>query len=316
MNKVFFSLLLLVLFSASAVAQSSLKVMTVSGQVEAKSGAKLTPGQSVAASNSLVVKPGGYLSLMNAEGKTIEIKKPGTYTVASLSQQIGQQKASSLSERYASYVYSKLTDNFDEDKDVEENYQKYMDITGSVERGDLFGSGLQLHVPTSTDVLPGTNIIYWTSPKKYSSYTVTIYNMFEQKIWSKSISGNMLEISIEEIAEAARKSNTIDDGTYLVSVQADKDSKMMSDKHALKAMRGSKSVALQQQRDALTAELPSDNSVSHLIMAGFYEQNGLYLDALKSYHEAVALNPDVKEYGELLYRYLKKMGVTASTASN
>jgi cytochrome c-type biogenesis protein CcmH/NrfG len=52
--------------------------------------------------------------------------------------------------------------------------------------------------------------------------------------------------------------------------------------------------------------VPEENALNKLVMAGFYEENNLLIDAITAYHEAMKLAPDVvaykEAYDEFLYR--------------
>ena len=60
---------------------------------------------------------------------------------------------------------------------------------------------------------------------------------------------------------------------------------------------------------SLKNEVTDDSPLNKLIYASFYEENGLLLDALTKYEEAIQLAPDIQDFQDLYDNFKLKNGL-------
>ena len=216
-----------------------------------------------------------YVSLMHKSGKTLELSKQGSYKVQDLSKDIATKSTASLSEKYANYVLKKLTD---EKANLEENYQSYMAVTGSVER-DLNNLKIRLFLPASTELLENNQVLAWSSVKNADGYTVTITDMFDKVLLKQQVADTTFSVSTKQLLDAAQKAGS-------------------TNSKALKAELGD-----------------TQTTLSQLLIASFYELNDFHAEAIALYRNVVTRHPEVEDYQKLYKDYLMRIGAMPVKAS-
>jgi hypothetical protein len=63
------------------------------------------------------------------------------------------------------------------------------------------------------------------------------------------------------------------------------------------------------QLNEISAETKEASALNKLILAGFFEQNKLLVDATTAYLQAIQLAPDVPEYQESYNNFLLRNGI-------
>src|SRR5438034_285917 len=128
MKTKFFSLLVILLVSITSLfAQDAVfKVLASKGAnkvISTTTGEqKILIGKKIVATDKIVIGEGGYLGLAHSNGKTIELKKPGTYEVSKLSGEVAAQNAG-VAKKYVDYVAGEMAS---QDEDMAKNRHKYM----------------------------------------------------------------------------------------------------------------------------------------------------------------------------------------------
>ena len=59
----------------------------------------------------------------------------------------------------------------------------------------------------------------------------------------------------------------------------------------------------------LKSIIAADSPLNKIIYASFYEENGLILDALTKYEEAIKMSPEIQDFQELYENFLIKNGL-------
>ncbi len=265
-----------------------------------KTGAKLNKGEEVKLATN------GYLGLVHSSGKTMELKEASTYDVSKLSSELGSS-SQNIASKYADFVMSKMSP-----EQKEENRRKYASVTGAAERGSNDAS-INIYLPKSVSVLNNTGVIRWEAIKENAVYVVSLKNIFNEKILVVETSDSFYTINFdsEEIKSAIEVDNLI-----IVSVSLKDDESVTSISPGIELMKGDDAENYKVELSSLEANIGSKTSINSLILAEFYEEKGLVLDAITSYEDAVRLSPDVEyfqeAYNEFLIRNrLKKPSDTA-----
>jgi len=256
------------------------------GKTEAeplRTGARLQEG------DMLIASQGAYIGLMHKTGRTIQVREPGEKSVNELEKQIVSSR-STVAQRYAKYVMAKINES---DADVNEEYRKNLNVTGAVQRA-ASGASINVMLPNSVGVYNNEAIIRWSEVEDVDSYVVKLKNIFDEEIMVKETDKTNMKIDFSD--ETLAKEALI-----IFSVQAKGDDDLKSGDHGIKRLPKEKAEKITTNLDELKKDIDEDSPLNKLIYASFYEENGLVLDALTKYEEAISMNPEVSDF-KLLYR--------------
>ncbi|WP_159585100.1 hypothetical protein [Marinoscillum sp. 108] len=263
------------------------------GQAEVlKTGAKLSSGDEIIASDD------AYIGLMHKSGKTTEIRGAGTKKVSELEKNINTG-SSSIASRYASFVMNKMNE------EENTNNRSRLNATGAVSRA-TGSAAINVMAPSQADLLGDLAILRWDAPEGFTeddSYVVKIENIFNEEIYSEETKKTSvaLDFSDEDLA--------YDMGLYLVKIYKKGDDEIASGEVGIKKVKSGDKVEVQENLANLKSEVSDDSPLNKIIYASFYEENGLILDALTKYEEAIKMSPDIDDFQELYQNFLIKNGL-------
>lgn len=257
-----------------------------------KTGAKLNTNDEIIASED------AYIGLMHSSGKTTEIRGAGIKKVSDLEKNVNVG-GTSVASRYAQFVMNKL--NEEETTDV----RSRMNATGAVSRA-VGSAPINVMAPVQADLMGDNAILRWDAPENVSEgdkYLVKVENIFNEEIYSEETDKTSIELdfSNEELA--------YDMGLYLVKVYKKGDEEIVSNEIGIKKVKAGDKVEIQENLANLRSEVSEDSPLNKIIYASFYEENGLILDALTKYEEAIAMSPEIEDFQELYQNFLLKNGL-------
>jgi hypothetical protein len=256
-------------------------------------GKKLTKG------DKIVIDENGYAGLAYKSGKTIEIKKPGTYEVNQLVPQVNAQNAG-LSKKYIDFVVGEMTASAE---DMSKNRHKYMAVTGSVERGNY---SIHMMVPQgkTTYVIAQPVKIKWCAAADAKSYAVRVDNMFDEQLYVMETSDTSAMLDMGKIH------NKEEDLQCIVRISSKlKGKELHAPDFSLRYLGGEKGKVLQKKLNELTAELGEETALQKLLLASFYEENNLLLNAMEQYEAAIQLQPEVDDFKFIYNQFLIRAGM-------
>lgn len=289
---------LLVLFSLLAAASfaqtASFKVIANKGTNQVKSGdswVQLKAGASLLSTDELQVGENAYLGLVSAKGKPVELKKAGSYKVSVLESQAGA--GSSVLNKYTDFILSSNA----------EGKKNRLSATGAVHRA-AETSTIKVALPDNqkyADLYNTSAFVSWDGSKTPGPYVVKVMNLFEEELAKYETSETSLTVDISDPKLAAEVA-------LLVEVSSKNDAKQVSKQHTLRKMSAASKDAVTKSLTELMTDVSEPTAINKFILAGFYEENNLLIDAITAYEEAVKLEPSYKEfYDEFLLRHgLKK----------
>lgn len=257
-----------------------------------KTGAKLNSGDEIIASE------GAYIGLMHKSGKTTEVRGAGTKKVSDLEQTINTS-SSSIASRYASFVMNKMNES------ENTNYRSRLNATGAVSRA-TGSAAINVMAPSQADLMGDVAILRWEAPEgmeEGDSYVVKVENIFNEEIYSEETDKTSLALDFADEAIA------YDMGLYLVKVYKKGDDEIASGEIGIKKVKAGDRVEVQENLANLKSEVSEDSPLNKIIYASFYEENGLILDALTKYEEAIKMSPEVEDFQELYNNFLIKNGL-------
>lgn len=281
--------LLLFVLAGTAFGQGyTFKVLANKGTNKIKTGAEWQPlktGASLHDDDELSISENAYLGLVHASGKTMELKIAGNHKVSELAAKVSTG-GSSVASKYADFVLSKMS---------AEGKKNRLSATGAVHRGT--NDAIHVFMPSSVGVFSDRAIIRWDSLSGDNIYIVTLKNMFDDVL--VSIETNDPNIELDLTDEKIAKENVV-----LLTVTSKSDEDVKSGTYAIKRLPEADASRVKQSLNDLMSEVDQATALNKYILAGFYEENNLLVDALTSYEEAIKLAPEVESYREAYVEFL------------
>lgn len=256
-------------------------------------GGKLNDG------DELQVAENGYIGMVHKTGKTKEIKSSGNYNITTLSGEIAAG-TDNIATKYADFVISKMSP-----EEREANRRKYASVTGAVERGDSDAS-INIFMPTSVSVYNPQVMIRWDAvADENATYVVKLKDLFEQTIMVAETDDTNYTIDFND----SKLSNAIVEDLVIVNVSVKGDEETQSKNAAIERFSSDASSSFEVELKDLKTNLGDQSSINNLILAEFYEENNLLLDALTSYEYAIKMSPDVEYFKEAYDEFLLRTGL-------
>lgn len=242
--------------------------------------------------DKLILSEGAYVGLMHPNGRTMELKEAGEFEVSSLIQKAGE--GSSVASKYANYLINRMSE---EDVDIHANHTQYLKVTGAVER-TLDSHSIKVMMPNSAEIFNPRAFVKWTDLGEVE-YVVTMKNMFDEVLLTQETSRPQLRIDLSAQELANEK-------LVIIKVAVKNNPTMASDNYGIKKVAAPKAKTINSDLESLKASFQDEGALNKLILASFYEDHNLLVDALDSYEEALRINPDVEEYKIAYERFVTR----------
>ena len=255
-------------------------------------------GATLNGNDELRITQNSYIGLVHASGKTVELKNEGNYYVRDLAAKLGNSK-SSVASKYANFVINKMTS--EDDQDINKNHREYLTVTGAVERSVL-DAPISLKMPSSVEVLNKEALIRWDDIEDANKYVFTVKNMYDEVIMTK-------ELSQSHILLELNKTPFNSEELIIVKVHVKGNAKIYSGNYGIKRLTGVDADPILKELEQLSVSLKEESSLNKLILATFFEENNLLIDALMNYEKAVQLSPDVEQFSIAYELFTKRNGL-------
>lgn len=271
----------------AAAQDYAFKVLVNKGKTELKSGTNWQPmkvGTSLNPTDEIKLSENSYVGLVHVSGKPMEIKQAGSYKVVDLAGKVNG--GATVLNKYTDFILS-------------ENTQKKNTLvaTGAVHRGEN-AIRVYLPEPQNSVVFGSTVIINWDTEKVPGPYVVTLSSMFGDELQKIETKENMILLDLYD-KRFQNEDNILVD-VHTKTAKPSKEEPAFSVKKISKADRDRINTSLNEIKGALADE----SALNKLVLAGFYEQNHLLVDAITAYLEAIKLAPDVPAYKDAYQEFL------------
>ncbi len=301
-----FLLVAVLLMGFSAKAQDYVfKVLANKGdntvKLVGKEWAPLKTGQSLNLGDEVKLSEAAYLGLMHKSGKTLEVKSSGEHKINALANSLNSRN-SSVASKYADFVMNQMSDDDDSG-----DYRKSMGATGAVDRALASGAKIKVMAHSSTDIINSEVLIRWSEPKQVGeieelTYLVTFSNLFDEAIKTVETSETAYKLNMN-----VAPFNELENKFVKVKVTV-KGKELNSEEYAIIVKPEDESKEIKNTLSELKTEVKEENALDNLVMAAFYEDNNLLLDALTAYERAIEIAPEVEIYQKAYEDFIVRNG--------
>lgn len=275
-----------VLFAITGQAQHHFRVLVSVGTNSlVETNQKLLVGASLKNNQKVKVSFRGYLSLVHQSGGTVQISKPGVYSIADLEKKL-QAQPKSLTSKYTTYIVAELRKK--SQKNINIHRTDHMKVAGSVKRMTI--NRLRIYLPEASNFYSPRIPILWTKLTGYQHYVLKIIDEFEEEVlYTQTFQDTVAIVDFNQ----PRLKNV---KTFIVIVEA-KEREIQSDSYALfrleqpKRSRFEKACKVFKNGSAI-----KDKVAQKIAEAFFFERNECYIDAWWCYKEAIKMSHNTEAY--------------------
>jgi hypothetical protein len=286
-------LIVLVISQLSGYAQDyEFKVLVNKGNNEVKTASgwqTLKIGASLKSEDQIKTSPNSYVGMMHKSGKPVELKDAGTYKLIDLASKLDGNN--SIMTKYADFILSSNDDK----------RSNRLEATGAVHRGL---TKVKVFTPTAKrEVIYGDELIlHWSNEQAAGPYSIRFNSLFGDEL-------DRLETSENHIIVKLGNAQFQHEDNILVSIVPVNEPAKVSEEFTLK--RASK--ADKERIKVLLAEasplVEEGSALSKLLLARYFEENGLLIDAATNYQQAVLAEPAVDSYKQYYEAFLVRNGL-------
>ena len=261
------------------------KVLINKGQNEIKSGndwIAIKVGESLQSTDELRISQNGYLGLVHVSGKPLEVKKAGVHKVADLAGSL--TPGSSVLHKYTDFILSSKTEN-----------NSSLTATGAVYRGDF---DIKVYLPKSQNVVYSDDVIIaWAKDAKAKKYIVKFNSMFGDELEKREVADTTFSLKLDG-ARLLKEDN------ILVEVSDAGDARRVSETFVLKKLSSADKKRINTSLREIAAQMKEATALNQLLLAAFYEQNSLLIDASTALQQAIRLAPNIPDFQEAYRDFL------------
>lgn len=288
---------LLISILSSAQDEYAFRVLANKGANEVKSGDTWQPlktGAQLKMGDVLKISENASVGLVYKTGRPLEVKEAKTYKVADLVDKVG--KGSSVLNKYTDFI---LSSNSAEAK------KNRLSATGAVHRGI---EDIKVFLPESQfgDVFSTAVTINWEAAKGGAPYVVTVSNMFGETLWKTETPETSVQFDLSDPKLA-------NESSVLVEVRSKADNKSKSDQYTVKKLSANSANRYEVVKKQLDeADLKEETAFNKYLMAGLFEENRLFIDAITCYEQAIKMDPENPTYKEAYEEFLLRNKLKAA----
>ncbi len=280
----------------SLLAQNGeLTIILNKGDNTYSSGADYNPvllGATLSANDILRVTDNGYVALVQEEtGASLELKSAGDYSVMEMEQMILEQ-SSTLLAKYGKFLMDKLNPD-----DVG---NQNLNVTGAVERGE---EGLiKIFWPSVIDVYGSKAVVSWQKVDGIMDYIVTIKNMFDEILEENEVNGMHFAMKLDQ-------GKLKDEKLMIINVRVMENDGVYSRDYGIKRLSEEARMIIDTEFETLEVDAQEENVLNKLMLASFFEEKHLLVDAVTYYNEALVISPDPEGIQRLYDDFLQRNGL-------
>lgn len=297
--------LILLTYSYDCLAQEFVfKVLAINGKVLIKRNgtqwASLKAGDKLFKDDSIEIKENSYIGLVHLTGRTKEIKRQGGFAVNKLAKDISSYN-NNLSGRLSDYVLKQLIES--DGVLNSDDYHLWLQGTASVERG--METKITLQFPAKTYLIKNLIPFVWNSEPAYDgNFDFFIFDNDEKEIYKETVATTKILVDLNSI-------NIKEGVSYFWNVRIANSNSFKTEKREFILLSEKERKTILDSLEIIQKTFDKEEtSIDKIVLAAFYTENGLMLEAMKAYRDALKLAPDVEDYKRLYQAFLYKIKTT------
>lgn len=300
MRNALFTLVLVVIFGTASAQDVVFQTLATKGTCMVQRGTdpdeyeNLKTGTKLYANDKIIITGDeSYLGLVSTKGNALELAKGGVYDVNTLKSTLAS-KTSSVAEKYVEFLVQDMSK-------TNESTTANMKFTGSVERS-LGDNDIELFLPKESKITKEMATMIWYPKENQDAYKLSITNMFEESVFSIQTEESEVDVDFKELSMEPGE-------TYLVKVSSVAQPTVTSGTVSLHVPSQAQVNAVTEDVNAIRAETPEGSAIQEMVLAKYYEENELYVNAIPHFQNAIELQPDVTRFREAYNEFLFEIGL-------
>lgn len=290
-NKLALVAVMLVAFGQAVAQGYAFKVLVNKGKNEWKSGGtwqQIKVGSSLQDADELKVSENSYLGLVHVSGKPLELKQSGSYKVKDLAAKV--TGGTTVLNKYTDFILSANT-----------GPKNNLAATGAVDRGT---DNIKVFLPRpELAVVYGNNVtISWENDPSLKPYEVVFNSMFGDELSKLETTSNSVVVDLND-------NSFENEDNIIVTVYSKSDRSKASNEYTLKKLSRADKDRIKNLYNEIATQTAEQTAFNKFLIAGFFEENNLLIDAIPFYQEAIKLAPDVQFYSDTYEDFMLRHGI-------
>lgn len=253
-----------------------------------KAGVKLYADDKI-----IITGDNSYVGLVSNDGRTLELKKGGVYDVKSLEAGLSTGETS-LAQKYVQFLVNDMSK-------ADESTGRNMKYTGSVERS-IRTDAIALFIPEDTKVANQEALVKWYPREQAAAYEVVILDLFDEEVFKVRADEPRATLNFKDIGLSS-------DEVYKLTVRDAANASTSSSTVTLRVPGSSELQSIQKDAASLINGTPANSAIQDMVLATYFDQHELYLNAISYFEAAIAKEPNVAEYQTAYNKFLYKVGL-------
>jgi hypothetical protein len=289
-------LILIILLAASVhvAAQKidyTFKVLVNKGKNEVKAGGEWTQlktGSTLQSGDKVKISDNAYLGLIHKSGKPLEVKQSGTFDVDDLAKKLNANNS----------VINKYTDFMLSSNEVKKNR---LAATGAVHRG---ASAIKVYLPKAdAALLFGNKVIVHFVKEEKSPYVINLKSVFGEELLVAETNDSTFTVNLDD-------PKFVNEDNIIIEVfPKGHPDKKQDPAFIVKKLSAADKERIRASLQELAIDPADESALSKYLLAMFYEENNLLIDAIRSYQEAIKLEPGTQQYADEYNNFLLRYAI-------
>lgn len=273
------------------------KVIACKGKITLQRTKKpVSVGAGLNSADQLRMEGPVYLGLVHKSGKALELRQEGMIVISDLLKQVSSKQNGM--DKLVGFVVQSMA-GAQEGKNIK---------SASVEMS-LNVNKLRLISPRTTKTIDDEMVFTWngSTDGKPATYLFTITDAGQNVRFKKELTENQLSVNLKTLGLEK-------DRCYYWSVTQVNANAPSVESYCIYMVNEAETAALNGQLKTLREEQNAQPSaLDKLMLASFYEQNGLTYRAMTAYKEAATIGGDVEIFSDAYREFLRRTGVDYET---
>ena len=169
----------------------------------------------------------------------------------------------------------------------------------------LFRSKVFLPESPNNELLNNTLVVQWeTKTPVQGAFVVKVTDILETELLTQEVNGSKIAINLSDPKMSTKY-------PIMVKVYSKQDARTASAGHIVSVI-SNKDRSAKLNAEVTELGLNEETAINKFVLASFYEEKGLFMDAIAAYEEAIRLEPEVDSYKDAYTDFLVRSGFKAS----